>query len=181
VLSAFLARELAHREITKLSREEAFLAGLLHDIGQVAMYHVEPGQYQELLTIREQTGEQTKILEQKFLGINHKTIGASVLEKWNFPDIYVDTAREHGMTNITSEHRTLILCVSIADILADKITEGTLPERKISLLEELRKLLSLPQECLGYYKSEFVDKLQEDPLFKECQDLFHFDSQLQHQ
>ena len=174
VLTAFLAKEIARRDLKKLSPDEAFLAGLLHDIGQVAMFHVEPEEYQELLKAREQTGAQTKFLEQERFGTNHKQIGASVLAKWSFPDIFVDTAKEHGMINITSEHRTLIICISLADIIADMISHEELPERKQKLLDEYKKLSGIPEERLVYYTSQFVEKVSEDPLFKECQNLFHF-------
>ena len=138
------------------------------------MFHGEPKEYQELLTVREQTGAQTTFLEQERFGTDHKQIGATVLEKWSFPDIFVDTAKEHGMVNITSEHRTLIICISLADIIADMLSRGDLSERKQKSLDEYKKLSGIPEERLIYYTNQFVEKVSEDPLFKECQNLFHF-------
>lgn len=177
VLTAFISKEIAKKEMQTVSKDESFLAGLLHDIGKVALYHVQTEQYQALLQQRAQTGESSSTLEKEYFGANHKEVGASILHGWNFPDIYVDTAREHGMENITSEHRSLILCVSIADIIADKISAPEVPERKAKTLERFLSLAGVHNDRLEYYNTTFIDQLIADPLFQECQDMFNFSYQ----
>lgn len=174
VLTAFLTKELIIRNFPKLSGDEGFLAGLLHDIGQVAMFHADSENYRLLLEDRERSGERTQELEKKYFGITHKEIGEKALSRWNFPQIFIDVAREHGVVNITSEHRRFILFVSLADILADYLVFGELPETKLTLLETFTGYTELREEELNFFKTEFIHKLAEDPLFNECQNLFNF-------
>ncbi len=174
VLTAFIAKEVAHKEMRTVSKDESFLAGLLHDIGKVALFHVQTEEYEKLLAKKEETGETSSFLEKEFFGASHKEVGASILHNWNFPAIYVDTAREHGMENITSEHRSLILCVSIADTISDIISWEKIPDRKETLFNRLLTLAGINHNRIEYYNTEFIDQLVADPLFKECQDLFNF-------
>lgn len=174
VMTAFIAKEIIVRSFSKLSGDEGFLAGLLHDIGQVAIYYVDQEQFQAILDERNSTGIGTKLLEEEHFGITHKDLGARALTKWNFPQIYIDVAKEHGSLNITSEHRELIVVISIADILADRLAFGDIPESKKELLDKFTNIVNLSEKDLEYYTSDYVQKIAADPLFVECQNLFHF-------
>jgi putative nucleotidyltransferase with HDIG domain len=174
VMSAFLTRELLTRNFSNLSADEGFLAGLLHDIGQVAMYHADPQNYQVIFENRETAGSLMREMEKEYFDVTHKEIGEKVLSRWNFPQVFIDTAKEHGMVNITSEHRTFILAVSIADILADSLVFGSVAPAKQELLENFMQYTDLAEKEIEYFKTEFREKLTEDPLFKECQHLFQF-------
>ncbi len=166
VMSAFLTRELITRNFSSLSADEGFLAGLLHDIGQVAMYHADPQNYQVIFENRE--------TEKEYFDVTHKEVGEKALSRWNFPQVFIDTAKEHGMVNITSEHRSFILAVSIADILADSLVFGSVSPAKQELLEKFMEHTGISENEIEYFKTEFREKLTEDPLFKECQHLFQF-------
>ncbi len=173
LLSAFIARELIAKDVKSLVPDEGFLAGLLHDVGQVAMFHARQEEYLQVVEERAKNRGNLKDLEQRLLGATHKEVGAEVLAAWNFPHMYVDAAREHGMANITSEYRTLIITVSIADILAVRVVHGGGNEEKEELISRLLLYLSIPPERTGYYTGDFIEKLLKDPLFVECQNLFH--------
>ncbi len=172
LLTAFIARELIAKKVKSLAPDEGFLAGLLHDIGQVAMFHAKQQEYLQVIEERAKQSGNLKELEQRYFEVTHKEIGAEVLTAWNFPHMYVDAAREHGMANITSEHRTLIITVSIADILAVRVVHGDFPEEKKPLLSRLLLYLTIPPESIDYYTGEFIEKLKRDPLFIECKNLF---------
>lgn len=174
VMTAFIAKELILRNFSQLSEDEGFLAGLLHDIGQVAMFHADPEKYQIILDNRQESRNRTKDLEEQYFMTTHKEIGEMVLSKWNFPQLYIDTSREHGLVNITSEYRQFILTVSVADILSDYLVFGGVPPAKQELLQKFSDYINLSEHEIEYFKTEFIGKLQEEPLFKECQTLFHF-------
>lgn len=173
LLSAFIARELIAKDVKSLVPDEGFLAGLLHNIGQVAMFHARQEDYLQVVEERAKNKGNLKDLEQRLLGATHKEVGAEVLAAWNFPDMYVDAAREHGMANITSEHRTLIITVSIADILALRVVHGGCTEEKEELLSRLLLYLSIPPGKTDFYTGDFIEKLLKDPIFVECQNLFN--------
>ncbi len=77
--------------------EEAFLAGMLHDVGRLALLTCYPEIYvnQPFLYSHEQ-----KILdaEIKIAGKTHAELGADILASWGLSSFIIDAARYHGET-----------------------------------------------------------------------------------
>ena len=172
ILTAFLSKHIAKRCNRKELADESFLGALLHDIGQVAFFNADQSKYQEILELSGSGREGLEDLEQDSFGMNHKELGATVLQKWNLPELYVDIAREHESLNITSSHKMLIIMISIADILAELLLAGEIEQAKNELLSKLFQYTNLKESDRDYYKKDFMEDLMEDPLFQECQNLF---------
>ncbi|MCP3983969.1 MAG: GGDEF domain-containing protein [bacterium] len=83
VLFAVAAREFALRKDRTIS-DEAFLCGLLATIGQLAMAHLIPKQYERLL--RRADGWPTADEESKALGFDHLDATEWLLEHWGIPE-----------------------------------------------------------------------------------------------
>ena len=122
---AFTAKDITIRCGKKDRAEDAFLAGLLHNIGQVALHGSDPGLYETILSSAIETQGRISDLEQHAFGTTHRDVGGEILKSWSFPDIYVDAAREHALDNITSPHKQLIIYVSLADFLISNLSEFT--------------------------------------------------------
>jgi HD-like signal output (HDOD) protein len=91
------ASEIA-RGIAKLSGrvnpEEAFLSGLVHDIGRLAMALL-PEKFQSRSSRLLQQGCELSIVERALCGSTHAQLGATALERWNFPRHLIDGVRFH--------------------------------------------------------------------------------------
>ncbi len=172
ILTAFLARHIAIRSNRKDVAEDCFIAGLLHDIGQVAFYNADREQYQPAVTALLEGKTPVEEIEDRIYGTNHREIGSSLLLKWSFPEVFVDTAREHQSLNITSAHKASIIIVSIGDLVAEIIRVDGIDPASEQLLLELLAHADLSQNDLEYYKTSFMADLSEDPLFLECRNLF---------
>ena len=172
ILTAFLARHMAIRCNRKDAAEDCFIAGLLHDIGQVALYNADKERYQPAVTALIEGKTPVETTEEAIYGVNHRQIGASLLEKWSFPELYVDTAREHQSLNITSHHKATIFIVSSADLVAELIRVGVLETDSDQLLSELIQRTELTGVDIQYYKRSFIGDMQKDALFLECRSLF---------
>jgi putative nucleotidyltransferase with HDIG domain len=172
ILTAFLARHMAIRCNRKDATEDCFVAGLLHDIGQVAFYNAGKERYQPVVAAL--VGGKTRVeqIEHGIYGTDHREIGASLLKQWSFPDLYVDTAREHQSLNITSPHKATIFIVSAADLVEQLIRVGVLDGDSDRLLAELIERTELTDKDIEYYKSSFMGDMRTDPLFLECRSLF---------
>jgi HD-like signal output (HDOD) protein len=171
LVSGFLARKLAIRCNRNDICEEAFLAGLLHDIGQPVLYGANPTDYEAVLEEDKEGAVPLETIEEKYFGANHREVGGALLKKWNFPDIYADTALEHESVNITSPHKSLIIFASVACLLSEPIVYGRMPEYKREILAKLQ-----PYTCLGAgemdgFAAAANGDLRKDPLFKEFQSL----------
>jgi putative nucleotidyltransferase with HDIG domain len=87
--SALVARTLALR-LHFRDPDEAFLAGLLHDIGKIAMYHCLPNEMAEVMRTMQGTRETMSKVEQEVLGTDHTEIGKWVAQHWNLPKRVVE-------------------------------------------------------------------------------------------
>ncbi len=96
--------------------EEAFVAGLLHDIGKVIMSAYLKAEFAQVLT-RVARGEMTfSDAEREVLGFDHAEAGARLLERWNLPDSLVTAVRCHHAPS-TSANSPLAALVHIADTI----------------------------------------------------------------
>ncbi len=76
----------AHRISQHLKKhyvEEAFLLGLLHDLGKIVLVNHSTGEYKNVIELTKQ-GTVFHAAEEEVLGFSHPLIGALVAKKWNF-------------------------------------------------------------------------------------------------
>ena len=74
--------------------ETAFLMGLLHDIGKIALDRCFPEDYIPVVAaIRD--GEEGIVAEKRLLGLTHAEVGALVALRWNFTESQVAVIRDH--------------------------------------------------------------------------------------
>lgn len=73
----------------------AYLACLLLDIGFYVRAHSDPEAFTKLIRIADALSVSLIEAERKVYDIDHATIGAALLELWNFPPVIVETVREH--------------------------------------------------------------------------------------
>ena len=160
IINAFMAKEMAIKTGNKGLSDECFLAGLLHDIGQVALFNADPTKYGEVRRRVATEAVRISIVEQELFGTNHREVGAEVLRNWSFPDVYIDSAKEHGSPNVTSEFKQIILLISISDFLTSNIDTHVEAPLDVKLLDDIMRQSSLTYEDLGYYTGEFLEKMR---------------------
>jgi putative nucleotidyltransferase with HDIG domain len=91
-----LAKAIAIREKMGTDQvEEAFMAGLLHDLGKLVMVHNLPDHYAELLQATMDKNLPIHEAEMKIFGATHEQIGAYLIGLWGLPDSIVDAVAFH--------------------------------------------------------------------------------------
>jgi signal transduction histidine kinase/HD-like signal output (HDOD) protein len=65
--------------------EEAFLAGLLHDVGRLVLELVLPKAYERVVQLAQRRGCDCAPVERAVLGLDHHTAGRRVAEHWGLP------------------------------------------------------------------------------------------------
>ncbi|TVQ54370.1 MAG: HDOD domain-containing protein [Phycisphaerales bacterium] len=120
---AVLAESLAH--IPELKREihpsEAFLAGLLHDLGTLTLYALLPRSMDQVCRLAEANGISLNDASRRIIGITTQTVGKRLAERWNLPRILTDVIWLHGqpMTSLPNlSHRKMIGLITLADSVA---------------------------------------------------------------
>jgi HD-like signal output (HDOD) protein len=114
--NAAAAQVLAPHMQRRMDPEEAFLAGLMHDIGAYVLAAAVPDDYAEVMNGGHRDREQA---EQRLVGFTHSKIGQGLLQFWELPQPFCDAARyHHDIDKATSGEQPLTNLVALADILA---------------------------------------------------------------
>jgi len=126
--TAFIAEKLAtFTERTDPSL--AYTAGLLHDIGKVALDQFIQAGFP--LFYRECTlgGKNFSEVEKQLLGTDHTAVGEELALKWSFPESLVETIRHHHQPENATQHDALVHIVYLADLLMSRFHTGLEMER----------------------------------------------------
>lgn len=125
VAVATATKQLGDRSRLELP-DEAFLAGLIHDVGIMVEIQTCRAKFVEAFD-QFQANEQLSLrqAEQQVLGANHEHFGAALCKAWKLPDslTYV-TGFHHRPLDLAPQHRTLACLVHIADIVAARAKVG---------------------------------------------------------
>jgi len=103
--------------------ERAFLAGLLHDVGRLALCRLEPEAYAEL-TMRVEGGRSYQAEEEQTFGVTHAALGAALAERWSLPAPLVEVVAHHHQPAAATRAPRLVALVHVADCLARAWTPG---------------------------------------------------------
>lgn len=114
---AVLAREIA-KTMSYAQPEEAYLAGLLHDVGRLALLSAAPNAYVHNFLMPDNA--ELCALEQRSLQITHSEAGAWLIERWNLDSFMADSVLYHheDTVRLQSAH-PLIRIVHMAHLLAE--------------------------------------------------------------
>ncbi|HVP57084.1 MAG TPA: HDOD domain-containing protein [bacterium] len=114
------------KAIAKLRRrgdpEEAFTAGLVHDIGKALALRIKPRDYGKVIHEALKTGKPLMGVEEQVIGFDHTRIGGWAAVKWMLPEILANCIRWHhepdAVDRECAEICELVRVVHIADIVA---------------------------------------------------------------
>ena len=154
VNTALGSRHLADRAGLAWS-EEAFVAGLLHDVGRFVLLASRPEEYSDLLD-KHQGGMPTGKQEIEALGENHEQVGGELMSLWNLaPQLVAVVSAHHGDQVAEGEHAALVSLVALADRLVDEIGVDEDPRPAAALLEiDEQELEVLSQEIRQVVREE---------------------------
>jgi hypothetical protein len=80
-----------------VDKSQAYTAGLLHDLGRLALMMVHPDRYGELVTLAEASGRELGELERIAFGTTAREAGAWVAAEWNLPQQMRSVVCTHGV------------------------------------------------------------------------------------
>ncbi|MCP5106504.1 MAG: HDOD domain-containing protein [bacterium] len=96
VYVAVIAREFAyHLEFADQIADNAYMAGLLHDIGKLAIYFNVPNDYEVLIMEADKERSPLLPIEEKTYPYTHVETGHYLLNKWNLAPVLKDAVRYH--------------------------------------------------------------------------------------
>lgn len=103
--------------------DEAYNAGLFHDIGRLALLMTQPTLYDQMIA----SGGNLLDLERTHFGLDHCEAGAWVIEHWRLPKSFVDVALHHHSPQ--SDGGELTMLVHAACVVADRLGFSVIPAK----------------------------------------------------
>ncbi len=98
--------------------EEAFVAGLVHDLGLLVEYQLFPDKLKEVVEVCEQNTQDFCNAERQVIGADHTAFGAALASKWKFPPgLRNSIAYHHNPTVLKPEFKRIVAAVFVADTI----------------------------------------------------------------
>jgi putative nucleotidyltransferase with HDIG domain len=118
--------------------EEAFTAGLIHDIGQALSLRFRPDSYGKIVAEAYKSGNPLVGVEKEVVGFDHTQIGAWAASRWKLPQPLVNAIAWHhdpGQVDRDADDTyRLVRVIHLADIAA-RATHTPLPFTRFLLVE----------------------------------------------
>ena len=143
--------------------EEAFVAGLLHDIGHLVQAIAAPEIFQALLA---EGHDALLAREADELGLGHARAGQKLLRHWKLPTLLCDTVRHHHTPKvITGNDAPLTSLVALGDVLATVHGESHEHFKADYILVELLKRVGLTPDVIGEVLDAMTERVEETQAF----------------
>ncbi|MFA6465191.1 MAG: HDOD domain-containing protein, partial [Desulfurivibrionaceae bacterium] len=159
---ALLAKTIYRREFGEKGNN-AYAAGLMHDIGVIVEDQLLHQGFMQLMQVLEERPQALTDGEFSYFGYDHGLVGKGLAENWNFPaELIEGIGFHHNPEGAREEHRLFVKTIFIADYLMFEQGYGyvamPLPDREI--LQQyvrdiglqwyaLRAIVELVREDLG--------------------------------
>ncbi len=130
-----MAETLADR-VGSAHKNDAFIAGLLHDLGKVVTIKFFKDEMLEIVQTMSEDGGLWYDVEAKHLEGGHPFIGSWLAEEWNFPKKLISPIKYHHKPERDREHRELSFLVHAADVFVRALDIGNPGDDEIPQLSE---------------------------------------------
>jgi putative nucleotidyltransferase with HDIG domain len=152
VAVAVAAREMAKQYNWPMA-EEAFLAGLLHDIGLLVELQVCPDKLRKVCDLTKSGSTSFVEAEQELIGCTHADLAGALAQKWNFPD-YCRAAMtyHHNPSHAEPADRPMAALIYAADTICCQNAMGFNLTAKNQLADIVALERLVPQEAIEHTK-----------------------------
>lgn len=134
---ALVSREFARR-VGFADPEQAYLGGLLHDLGLIVELTTFPKEFEKVSRIAFEQRCPLHEIETEVLSVDHCVIGSMLAERWNLPTEMKEVIRWHHDVGRATSAPALVSIVSLSDILCRMrgLGYGFDELRRVDLFEE---------------------------------------------
>jgi len=145
---AIIAQQLAAAGF--MDQDTAYTAGVLHDVGRLALAVIRPNEYAVLLARHQGSGESILPAEVELFGCNHCDAGRFLVADWKLPADFEPVVGEHHAARRMDGAWSMAELVKISCRLADTAGFCAFPGCATTPFEELRDELP-PRERAAFH------------------------------
>lgn len=135
-----IASRMIGRRLELHNAEEAFLCGLLHDVGIILIDQYSHPQFLQIMEKLGQAPEGTLLIdvEHEVLEFDHAALGELVGKHWRFPGNITSVIRNHHTRNLAKvEAPLLVQCVQAANIICTLKNVSSVGQRALDCSAEV--------------------------------------------
>ncbi len=130
---ALIARGLAAQR-REHHTERFFVAGLLHDIGNLLIYQKIPEMAREALLRASHQGEVLHLAEQAVMGFDHAAVGGELLRVWKLPKHLEEAVAYHHAPEKAPQFPVDAALIHLANIIATAVCFGNSDSQHVAPL-----------------------------------------------
>ncbi|NMB87688.1 MAG: HDOD domain-containing protein, partial [Chloroflexi bacterium] len=136
--------------------EEAYVGGLLHDIGKLMLDQYVLVDYTKIVDLMRRYNLSLWQVEEQVIGIDHATVGSMMAEKWNYPVILVDAIHYHHAPSLARVHPELPAIINVANAWSSRQSPASQEIFVQSIHPESLQILRLSEERLERFQEEMT-------------------------
>ncbi len=164
-LACAVCAELIARKIRSDYVPEAFIAGLIHDIGKLALDMSVHDKFHRCIDTARDTGTYLVEAERDLLGTDHGDAGKWVAEKWGLPEALVETVWLHHQPaeslGASVLHKQLIEIVQAANAICRGLLIGASGDSRVAPVSaHLLASLRLKQSDIDKIRKKVIPEVE---------------------
>ena len=109
--------------LSGVDKPRAYTAGLLMNVGHLVMDRFAPDKIDDLRAVISEGATRIEA-EQEVIGMTHAEIGSRLAERWDFPELMVDTIRSHHEPGLAGLDQRLTACAHLGEMFTQAVDMG---------------------------------------------------------
>lgn len=161
VAVAVTGREIARQMRWPLA-DEAFLAGMVHDVGLLIEMQLAPEKLAEVCETAKNSDRAFISIERELIGMDHEMLGDALAELWKFPKSCQIVAGHHHLGKTSNDDiRRLLGVVHVSDIIVCGVpgTGFPLTSKTQTISPEIIERIGLPASVIENVRSRVPELL----------------------
>lgn len=141
--------QLIVEELEIFTKTNIYTLGLLHDVGKLALYRIDPEAYFESHEFARNSQCSSFEAEQEVFGVTHSDVGMWLAEKWKMSEEVINAIGHHHHPDKVSEY-SFRICTSLVQV-ADRVCNF----RSMSFGTEYESSIPQSEEGWKFLQEEF--------------------------
>jgi HD-like signal output (HDOD) protein len=143
-----LAAKILSEQYKKGKGEAVFISGLLHDMGQLAIFNKVPELAREALLLAMEGNEESDLYlyERQIMGFDHMQVGGALAKKWKLPESLQECVEFHHEPTKAVNYPLEVAIIHIANAIA------VMSELESTLEDEVPPIDEIAWEITGLNK-----------------------------